>query len=338
MSYAGLQYRFPSRYRVIWIAVVALVLICAIVEPHTFSATSLKIETPLVAVLAIASLGQLLVVIVGGFDLSVAAVITFASALLLKLGHGADDRVAIAVIGTLVFCVLAGMISGLLASTGLNALIVTLAMGGVLGAVTLLISNGGVEVLSVNIPKPLTHLAGGYVGKVSNLFFIALALVASVALILRNTRVGRRLVASGANPNAARIAGIRTRAYTVGAYGAAGLLYGIAGVLLAAFVEHPDVNVGSPYLLSTFIVVALGGALLGGGPSSVAGTAAGAVFLTLLNHFLEIKGLSPGDQSLIQGLVLIAAVAAVTAVRAGSIRARFSLGRRRVALPGPVGS
>jgi ribose transport system permease protein len=97
------------------------------------------------------------------------------------------------------------------------------------------------------------------------------------------------------------------------------VLYGVAGVLLAAFVQHPDVNLGSPYLLSTFIVVALGGALLGGGPNSFLSAAAGAAFLIFLNQFLAIKGLSPGDQSLIQGVVLIVAVAAVTGARAGAL-------------------
>lgn len=325
MRYSGLQYRFLPRYRVIWVATLLLIAIVAILEPHTFSATSIKIETPLIAVLAIASLGQLLVVMVGGFDLSVAAVMTFSSALLLKLGEGANDKLVMATVITLAVCFGIGLINGALTSLGLNPLIVTLAMSGVIGAVTLLITNGGVDVLSFNVPTTLSDFAIGYAGSVSNLLFVALALVAVMALVLRGTRVGRRFLAAGTNPAAARVVGIPVRRYSIIAFGVAGLLYGIAGSLLAAFVQHPDLNVGAPYLLSTFIVVALGGALLGGGPSSVLGTAAGVVFLILLNQFLAIKGLSPGDQSLIQGIVLIAAVAAVTAVRAGTLR-RGSLG------------
>ena len=322
MAYGGLQYRFLPRYRVIWIATVLLIGMVLVLEPHTFNAPSLRIETPLIAVLGIASLGQLLVVMVGGFDLSVAAVMTFASALLLKLSEGANDRLILAVVVTLAACFAVGLTNGVLASFGLNPLIVTLAMGGVVGAITLLVTNGGVEVLNYTVPTNLSDFAVGYVGNVSKLLFVALALVLLLAAILRGTRIGRRLVATGTNPAAARVVGIRVRAYAVGAYAAAGLLYGTAGILLAAFVQQPDLNVGAPYLLSTFIVVALAGALLGGGPSSVLGMAAGAVFLVLLNQFLAIKGLSPGDQSLIQGIVLIAAVAAVTAVRAGSLKKR----------------
>lgn len=323
-GYRGLQYRFPARYRVIWGAALALIVLCLILEPNAFNAASLKIETPLVAVLAIASLGQLLVVMVGGFDLSVAAIMAFASALLLKLGQGEDGRVLMAILVTLAICATIGLISGVLTSAGLNPLIVTLAMGGIVGAMTLLITDGGVEVLSFTVPPGLSDFAAGYVGNVSNLLFVAVAAVIIVALVLRATRVGRRLVATGTNPAAARVVGIKVRAYRIGAYVAAALLYGTAGLLLAAFIRQPDLNVGDPYLLSTFIVVALAGAALGGGPSSVLGTAAGAAFLILLNQFLAIKGLSPGDQSLIQGVVLIAAVAAVTAVRAGSLRGALS--------------
>ncbi len=320
MAYTGLQYRFLPRYRVIWVAAVLLIAVCLILEPHTFNAPSLKIETPLIAVLAIASLGQLLVVMVGGFDLSVAAVMTFASALLLKLSHGSNDRLILAVLGTLAACMAIGLVNGVLTSFGLNPLIVTLAMGGVVGAITLLITNGGIEVLSYNVPARLSDFAVGYVGRISKLLFVAMGLVLVVAAVVRGTRVGRRLIATGTNPTAARVVGIHVRRYSIGAYGFAGLMYGTAGMLLAGFVQHPDLNLGAPYLLSTFIVVALAGALLGGGPSSVLGTAAGAMFLILLNQFLAIKGLSAGDQSLIQGIVLIAAVAAVTAVRAGSLR------------------
>lgn len=338
-AYRGLQYRFLPRYRVIWAAALLLIAVCLLLEPHTFNAPSLKIETPLIAVLAIASLGQLLVVMVGGFDLSVASVMTFASALLLKIGQSSDDRVVLAVVLTLAACAAIGAVSGVLTSVGLNPLIVTLAMGGVVGAITLLFTSGGVEVISLNIPPGLSDFAAGHVGNVSNLLFIAFALVVLVALVLRGTRVGRRLVAAGTNPAAARVVGIRVRAYGVGAYAVAGLLYGAAGILLAAFVQHPDLNVGDPYLLSTFIVVALAGASLGGGPSSVLGTAAGAAFLILLNQFLAIKGLSPGDQSLIQGIVLIAAVAAVTAVRAGTFgRGTFGLGRLKRAAAGRASS
>jgi len=320
MRYRGTQYRFPGRYRVILVATAVLVAVSALLEPSTLGATSLKIETPLVAVLALASLGQLLVIIVGGFDLSVAAVMTFSGALLLRVSEGADDRWVIAVLVTLLATTAIGAVNGTLASAGLNPLIVTLAMGGVVTAITLLLTGGGTDLVSYQAPPALADIAGKYVANVSTLAFFAIAIVVVQALLLRNTRPGRRFIAAGANPVAASIVGIRVRRYVIAGYALAGMLYGLAGLSLSAFVRNPDLALGSPYLLSTFIVVALGGALFAGGPASVLCTAAGAFFLVLLNQFLAIKGLAAGDQSLIQGIVLIVAVALVTAVRGGALR------------------
>jgi ribose transport system permease protein len=312
---AGWAFRFPARYRVICGAIALLLLASVLTAPEALNGSSLRIETPLIAVLAIASLGQLLVVMMGGFDLSVAAVMSFASALVLQISRSSDDRLLLAVAVALAAAVAIGIVNGLLAGpAGLNPLIVTLAMGGVVSAAALLVTDDGVSVLSSEIPPAAIDFATRYAGTVSVLLFVALALVVLVAFVLRMTPLGRRFLAAGSNPTAARIVGIRVWRHQVASYAVAGLLYGIAGVLLAAFVERPNLNLGAPYLLSTFIVVALGGALFTGGPASAASAAGGALFLVLLVHYLAIKGLSAGAQSLIQGLVLVVAVAIVTAL------------------------
>jgi ribose transport system permease protein len=331
MAYGGWHYRFPARYRVIWGAIAILVVTCLVAAPEALNSASLRIETPLVSVLALAALGQLIVVMMGGFDLSVAAVMSFSSTLVVLITQGSDDHAALAVVVALVAAGAIGTINGLLAGPGgLNPLIVTLAMGGVVSAAALLVTSDGSRVLSAEAPHSLSELATGYVGSVSNLLFIAIAITLIVGAVVRGTPVGRRFLAAGSNPTAARIMGIPVARYQVGSYAAAGLLYGIAGIMLAAFVERPNLNLGDPYLLSTFIVVALGGALFTGGPASVVSAAGGALFVTLLIHFLAIKGLSAGAQSLIQGIVLIAAVAVVTALSGRTGRRGSSGGRMRV--------
>jgi ribose transport system permease protein len=330
-SHSGLQFRFPPRYRVIWGAIALLLVACVVTAPEALNAASLRIETPLVSVLAIAALGQLLVVMMGGFDLSVAAVMSFSSAVVVLITQGSNDHAALAVVVALAAALGIGAINGFLAGpAGLNPLIVTLAMGGVVSAAALLVTSDGASVLSAEAPHNLTTFATGYVGSVNNMIFIALALTLLVGGILRGTPVGRRFVASGSNPTAARILGIPVARYQVASYTVAGGMYGIAGIMLAAFVERPNLNLGDPYLLSTFIVVALGGALFTGGPASVLSAAGGALFLTLLIHFLAIKGLSAGLQSLIQGVVLVAAVAVVTALSGRTGRSDPTSGRRRV--------
>jgi ribose transport system permease protein len=300
---------------VIWGAIAILLVACLVSAPEALNSASVRIETPLVSVLVIAAVGQLIVVMMGGFDLSVAAVMSFSSALVVVITQGSNDHALLAVAVALLAAVAIGSVNGLLAGpAGLNPLIVTLAMGGVVSAAALLVTKDGAKVLSAEAPDGMSKFATGYVGSFSNMLFIAVGLTIVMGTILRATALGRRFVAAGSNPVAARLLGIHVARYQVGSYAVAGLLYGIAGILLAAFVERPNLNLGEPYLLSTFIVVALGGALFTGGPASVASAAGGALFLTLLLHFLAIKGLSAGLQSLIEGVVLVAAVAVVTSL------------------------
>jgi ribose transport system permease protein len=321
LGYTGWHYRFPPRFRVIWMALALLLVAILVIAPEAINGSSMRIDTPLIAVLVIASLGQLIVVMIGGFDLSVAAIMSFASALLLTFTNGSNDKLILGLIVVLAASAAIGAINGLLAGpAGLNPLIVTLAMGGVVAAVALLITDQGNKVLNTTTPSKLSDVSTGYVGSFSTMLIIALALALIVGFVLRRTKVGRRFVAAGTNATAAEIIGVPLARYQVASYACAGLLYGIAGVLLAGFVERPNLTLGDPYLLSTFIVVALGGVLFTGGPTSVASTAVGAIFLILLIHFLAVEGLSAGAQSLIQGVVLVVAVAIVTGLSGRSRR------------------
>ncbi len=316
----GLQFRFPPRYRVIWLGLGLLLLASALTASSVFNTPSVKGETALLAVLTIASLGQLLVVILGGFDLSVASVMTLSSAVLVMHSKGSDSKAALAVILALLAAAAVGAVNGVLVGVaGVNPLIATLAVSGVVGAVSLLLTGDGVEISNLVVPKRLTDFAIGFVGPFSKLSLIALGLVAIQALLLTRTRLGRRFVAVGTNPRAARVLGVHVLRYQIASYVIAGVLYGVAGILLGSWVSHPDLTLGDPYLLSTFIVVALGGALFSGGPASVLGAAAGAAFLILLNQYLSLKGYSAGVQSLIGGLVLIVTVALVTALRGRAV-------------------
>ncbi|MGE4425221.1 MAG: ABC transporter permease [Solirubrobacteraceae bacterium] len=318
---SALSFRFPPRYRVIWGAVTLLLVAIVAIAPDVLNDSSRRLDTPMIAVLVIASLGQLLVVTAGGFDLSAAATMSFASAFLLTFTDGSDGRLVVGLVLVIAASAGIGAVNGVLAGpAGLNPLIVTLAMGGVVGALALLITDQGNEVLNTTTPPALSDVATSYVASISVMLLIAVAIAALVALALRRSTVGRRYVAAGANPRAARIIGVPIARYQVAGYACAGALYGIAGVLLAGFVERPNLTLGDPYLLSTFIVVALGGALFAGGPTSVASTVAGAFFFVWLVHLLAIKGLSAGAQSLVQGVVLVVAVAVVTGLSGRSRR------------------
>ena len=121
-------------------------------------------------------------------------------------------------------------------------------------------------------------------------------------------------MATGTNPTAAAVAGIRVRTYQIGAYTLAGLFYGLAGLLLASFVRSPGEDLGNPYLLATVVVVVLGGASLAGGPASFVATTGGVLFIVVMNQLLRVKGLSTGYQVLTEGIVLALGMAFLAGV------------------------
>jgi ribose transport system permease protein len=307
-----LAFRFAPRYRVVWVALIALCAFILISAHPVFNQNSLVLVTGLGGVLAIAAFGQLLVIMSGGIDLSVPAVITFAVGVLVHQANGHDGRLTGAIVEVIVLTGAIGFVNGLLVAVGrINALIATLAMSGIVTGV-LLLWIGTTFSVSGAVPDNLATLAADHVSVFSVVGLIAIGIMAVVAGAVSFTRLGRNYVAAGTNRVAAEILGIRVKLYEVGGYALAGIFYGIAGIFLAGLLTTPNVTVGDPYQLTTIIAVALGGAVLAGGPASFLCTAAGCFFLALLQQYLQVKSYSAGVSQVANGVVLILAVALVT--------------------------
>jgi ribose transport system permease protein len=311
----NLRYRFPARYRVVWIAVAALIILSAIIAPAVLRTESLKLVSALAGVLALAALGQLLVMMQGGIDLSVPAIVTVSAAVTVKeaSSHGLTTIIVMALAVALV----AGLINAILVTiVKLNAVIVTLATAGIYTGLLLLWA-GTTFSASGEVPKDLAKFTSHSVASISVVAIVAIAVILIVAFLLRSTRLGRRFVAVGSNPTASRVVGIHPVRHQIAAYTLAALLYGVGGILLAGYLVRPDTTVGGPYQLTTIVAVALGGAALGGGPASVTGTAGAAVFVVMLDQFLAVKGIDAGLRVVLQGVALIVAVALVTSTSGG---------------------
>jgi ribose transport system permease protein len=133
----------------------------------------------------------------------------------------------------------------------------------------------------------------------------ALAAVAIILnFILRKTTIGRRFAAVGANPRAAWVAGINVAAYQMAAYTVAAFLYGIAGILVSAFIRNPTLRVGEPYLLAPIAAAVLGGTAMSGGIGSMVAVAGAALFLTQLGQMLVMLGFSSALQFVIEGIAI----------------------------------
>jgi ribose transport system permease protein len=314
------RFRFAPRYRVVWLALAGLVLLTLISAHEVFRTDSMTLVTGLAGVLAIASAGQLLVIMSGGIDLSVPAVMTFAAGIVVHQTNAANGRLLGAIVEVLLLTALIGLVTGLLVVVvRLNAMIVTLAMNGIVTGVMLIwigttFSNTG------QVPANLAKLAARHIDFLNVVGLIAIVLIAALALVMRLSSVGRCYVAAGTNRVAAEIIGVRVVFYELGGYVSAAMLYGVAGIFLAGLLTTPDFTVGDAYQLSTIIAVALGGAALAGGPASLVSSAAGCFFVALLQQYLQAKSYSAGVSQVVNGLVLILAVGLVTVGSGGRFR------------------
>ncbi len=296
-----------SRYMAVWYGLVLLVFLAAILARYSLGVSSLSSTMPLIAFLYIAAMGQTLVIMTGGIDLSIPSVITIGSVMMMKLAGRSDAHLLLALVVPLSLALAVGLANGLLVTLfNLNPLVVTLAVGAVVTGVSYV--QYSTLPAESGIPPALSMWAGEKVLIFNHFFFLAIGLGIFFALAMNYTTVGRRFVAAGTNPNAAKLVGIRVKRYQIAAYTVAGLLYGLTTLLLAAFVRSPDLSLGNPYLLSTVVVVVLGGASLSGGPASMIAAFGGAIFVTFLNHMLRALGFPTSIQVLAQGIVLVCAM------------------------------
>jgi ribose transport system permease protein len=294
---------FQMRFMAIWIAIVGLLVVCAVIVPRSLLPSTFLAIIPLAAFLGIAAIGETIVLMARGIDLSIPAVITLSSTVLLGFSAGHEDAISGAVFGALFFATMIGLINGfLVAVLELNALIVTLAVGAITTGATLWYRD--------SLPQE-SHVSPGmaawgdarFLG--INYSVLVLAAVAIILnLILRRTTIGRRFAAVGANPRAAWIAGINVAAYQMAAYTAAAFLYGIAGILVSAFIRNPTLRVGEPYLLAPIAAAVLGGTAMSGGIGSMVAVAGAALFLTQLSQMLVMLGLSSAVQFVIEGIAI----------------------------------
>jgi ribose transport system permease protein len=293
-----------SRYLPVYIATALLILVAAIWAPETLGKVPLRGMAPFAAVLGIAALGQMLVVMTGGIDLSVPGTMSLAAVIMIGVGAGSDANIGTAIGTALAFAAIVGLVNGILiGGLKLNPLIVTLAVG--LIVIGLVNRYGRTFPVQNPVPEGWSDWVATRVVGVSAVFWIGLGLTIVVSVVLRYTAVGRRFRVVGANPVASGVVGLRVSLNQIMVYVVAAVLYAVAGLALAGRIGRPGVYVGSEYLLAPIAAVVIGGASLTGGLASPISTFAAALFLTGLNQMMLVMGLPTALQSVVFGLVII---------------------------------
>ncbi|WP_431324688.1 ABC transporter permease [Rhizobium sp. YTU87027] len=295
--------RLEGRFLTIWIALGILLVADAIFLPKSLDGTTLLAVSPFSAFLAIAAIGQATVIMARGIDLSAPAIITLSSSILIGVSGGSDERLWIAVVAALLGAVFVGTINGLsIVFLKLNALIVTLAVGAIVTGLTIWYRQSfGAE---SPVPPSLAEFGNGRIFGVPTAVAIASVITLIAVLLLTKTVWGRKFEASGCNPDAAFIIGINVKLYQAGAYAIAGLIYGIAAVLLAGFIGNPTLDAGNPYFMAPIAAAVLGGVAMTGGIGNMLSVSIAAIFLIQLDQSLKMLGLPTSWQLVIQGVAI----------------------------------
>lgn len=289
----------------IWVATGLLFAVSAFFQPKSLGASALAALWPFAAVLILAAVGQTLVVQQRGIDLSVPGFISLTVVLVTHLPNGNGSKLGPAILLAYAIALAAGLVNGLLITRiGITPIVQTLGMNAVLYGVDLGISQG----TPTQTTSALQSFAAATPLGIPLPLLIAVVLVIIIEFVIKRTSFGRRFEASGANPAAARAAGLRGSRYQISAYLGAAVLYCTAGVLLAGIVSQPDPFQGDSYLLPSVAAVALGGTSLLGGAGSVVASAVGALFLSQLQQFVLATGASAAVQNLVQAGALALAV------------------------------
>lgn len=293
------------RYRSSLVAIVGLILLLAYYwykQPLILSPFGFRTLANQGTTLAMAALAQLIVVLTGGVDLSVGAIVGLSNAIAATyMGTGPVSVVGVVIL-TLAVGALAGLVNGVLVAYGrIQPIIVTLA--------TLYIYSGIALIIR---PQPGGSVPGFYAqmltGSWGYLPFSLVALLVVALLIwtpIMRTRFGTAVYAVGDNPGGAHMSAINVNKTLLMAYALGGFLAACAGLFLTAQTTSGDATIGTSYTLNSVASVVFGGALLGGGRGVGLGPIIAAYFISIIISVLFASGVSPFYQSVFQGGILL---------------------------------
>jgi fructose transport system permease protein len=303
-------HRLPALSPLIVLVLAAIVF--SIASPRFAAPENLSIILQQAAVVGSLAVGQTLIILTAGIDLSIGAVMVLSSLVMAKLVSDSGLPGILAFLVGLLVAVLAGLINGLLVTRlRLPPFIVTLGTLSIFTALTLIYAQGQTLTLEpggfltftgTTIDLGRFHLTVGVL--------LMLLLYLGFAYALRQTAWGRHLYATGDDPEAARLAGIRTRRVLLSAYVVAGAVVGIAAWILIGRIQGADPNAGINANLESITAVVIGGTSLFGGRGAVVGSLIGALIVQVFDNGLALIGVDPNYQVLAVGVLVIAAVAA----------------------------
>lgn len=289
------------------LVVVAVLLAAAgIAAPSMFKLNNLANIALQFAPLGIVVVGQMLVILVRGLDLSVSSVMA-TSAVIATGFSGRNEDLAWIVPMALGMGALVGAINGLLVTKrNVSPFLATLATMIVLQGIRNAWTQGAP---SGNVPPLLRVLGAGMTAGIPNNAFVILAVAAFVFVLLHLASFGRRVYIVGGSPNAARLVGIKAHQVTIIAYVLSGVFAAIAGLVMSGYVSLVDNWVGKNFELDSIVAAVMGGIALSGGKGGVPGALLGTALLVVLSNAVVTVGLPMHVQLVMKGAIILLAAA-----------------------------
>ncbi len=310
------------KHRLFWpvVALLALIVVNTIARPSFIGITVQggQLYGPLIdilrnsAPLMLVALGMTVVIATRGIDLSVGAIMAVSGAVALTIIESSSDpnglgTVLVAIVTGVLVALVLGVWNGfLVAVVGIQPIIATLVLMLAGRGIALLVTGGFITTIN---SEPYRFMAQGYVFGLPFAFFVSIIAVIIVVLLERRTALGVLTEAVGINPEASRLAGVRSRGIIWGAYAASGLLAGFAGILYSSNIMAADANAAGLYIeLDAILAVVLGGTSLMGGKFSLAGTVVGVFTIQTLKSTITFLGVPPAVSPLFLAIVVVIVV------------------------------
>jgi len=330
-----------AKHRLFWplVSLLALILLNAIARPEFVNITVrdgqlygalidiLRNSAPLLLV----ALGMTLVIATRGIDLSVGAIMAVTGAVTLTMIDGSADPENP---GTVLFAMAVGVLVGLGLGLWNGFLVAFLKIQPIIATLVLMLAGRGIALLitegfitTVN-SSPLKFVASGYLFGFPFALYISVAAITIIALFERRTALGVLTEAVGINPEASRLAGVRSRGIIMGAYVASGTLAGLAGILYSSNIRAADANkAGDLIELYAILAVVLGGTSLMGGKFSIAGTVIGVLIIQTMKSTILFLGV-PAAESPVFFAIVVIVVVLIQSPRVHQIARRANLRKR----------
>ena len=302
MSRQRRSYVRPVEVLVPYTLVILVLVGGAIAVPGFLSTGHLTSMSITAAYIGIIAIGQTLVLLTGGIDLSVPYMLNMAAVLLVQIQSShVSGASAFAIV--VLFGIAAGLVNGLgIAFLDISPLVMTLGMNSILTGVALIYSKGSPLGAA---PPFVTTLSTGTTGGFPNVVILWIVLAVIVTLVLVFTRFGRNIYSIGSNRRASELCGLPARRTIALAYTVSGLSAALGGILLAGYMGQAYMGMGDNYLLPSVAIVVIGGTSILGGKGSYVQTIAGALMITAIESALVTVQAGEAERDMLYGGIIL---------------------------------